>query len=60
MEVGIKRISQMGGTVRAGCEVVGLVRGNGGRVEAVVLKSGEEVKADVVIVSVKYRIIGSR
>lgn len=51
VEVGIKRARQMGATVRAGCEVVGLVRGEGGRkVEAVVLKSGEEVKADVVVV----------
>ena len=52
VDVGIKRIRQMGGMVRAGCEVVGLVRGNDPRrVEAVVLMSGEEVKADVVVVS---------
>ncbi len=52
VEVGIKRVRQMGGTVRSGCEVVGLAKGGEGRkVEAVVLKSGEEVKADVVVVS---------
>ena len=54
VEVGIKRIRQMGGKVRAGCEVVGLVKGQGGRrVEAVVLKSGEEVEADLVVVRVQ-------
>ena len=52
VEVGIKRIRLMGGVVRAGCEVIGLKKRAGGReVEAVILKGGEEVRADVVVVS---------
>ncbi len=39
-----------GGTVRAGCEVVGLVQ-DGRTVKGVILETGEEIKADLVVVS---------
>jgi hypothetical protein len=52
VEVGIKRIRLGGGVVRGGAEVVGLITGDGGRgVEGVVLKDGEEVRGDLVVVS---------
>lgn len=52
VDVGITRIRQMGGTVRAGAEVVGLKKSPGDerKVEAVVLANGEEVQADVIVV----------
>lgn len=50
LAVGIKRVRQEGGTVRAGAEVVGLVK-DGRKVKGVRLESGEEVLGDLVLVS---------
>lgn len=50
-EVGLKRVQKLGGSVRGGCEVVGLQK-NGRKVEGVALKSGEVVRGDLVLVSV--------
>ncbi|KAK4683690.1 hypothetical protein P7C73_g6542, partial [Tremellales sp. Uapishka_1] len=40
----------MGGVIRAGCEVAGLIKGDG-KLEGVVLKSGERVEADLVVIA---------
>jgi hypothetical protein len=51
-EVGLKRVEKLGGKVRGGCEVVGLEKADGGKkIEGVVLKSGEIVRGDLVLVS---------
>jgi glycine/D-amino acid oxidase-like deaminating enzyme len=47
--VGLGMVVKEGGVVRGGCEVVGLQK-EGKRVEGVVLKSGEVVKGDIVLV----------
>lgn len=48
--VGIKRIREGGASVRGGCEVVGLIK-EGRKVGGVILKGGEKVMADLVVVS---------
>lgn len=48
--VGLRLVEKLGGTVRAGAEVVGLVK-EGKNVKGVELKSGEFVEADTVVVS---------
>ena len=50
LAVAIERVKREGGNVRAGAEVVGLLK-EGKRVQGVRLKSGEEVKGDLVLVS---------
>jgi sarcosine oxidase/L-pipecolate oxidase len=50
VEVGLKRIRQMGGLIRGGAEVVGFVK-DGRKVRGVVLDGGEEIEADLVVVS---------
>ncbi|WWD17111.1 hypothetical protein CI109_101548 [Kwoniella shandongensis] len=50
VEVGLKRVRQLGGEVRGGAEVVGLIK-DGKKVQGVRLKSGEEVKGDLVVVA---------
>lgn len=50
IEVGHKRIRRAGGVIRGGAEVVNLQK-EGNRVIGVVLKDGEVVPADLVIVS---------
>jgi sarcosine oxidase/L-pipecolate oxidase len=48
-KVGLGMVVKEGGVVRGGCEVVGLQK-DGKRVEGVVLKSGEVVRGDVILV----------
>jgi len=48
-KVGLKMVEKEGGRVRGGCEVVGLQKGDR-RIEGVVLKSGEVVKGDIILV----------
>lgn len=48
-EVGLKMVEKLGGKVRGGCEVTGLEKGEG-RIEGVMLKNGEVVKGDLVLV----------
>ncbi|OCF32932.1 sarcosine oxidase [Kwoniella heveanensis BCC8398] len=50
VDVGLKMVRQLGGTIRAGAEVTGLVK-EGKEIKGVVLKSGEEVKSDLVVVA---------
>ena len=50
--VGIKKVRQLSGTIRVGCEIVGLLH-EGRRVSGVKLRDGEEIKGDVVVVSSK-------
>ena len=50
VEAGHKQIRKLGGQIRAGCEVVKLIL-DGRRVRGVVLRSGEEIFADLVVVS---------
>jgi sarcosine oxidase/L-pipecolate oxidase len=47
-EVGLKMVEKLGGKVRGGCEVVGLQKGD--RIEGVVLRDGEVVTGDIVLV----------
>ncbi|WVQ81747.1 hypothetical protein IAT38_003872 [Cryptococcus sp. DSM 104549] len=48
VEVGLKMVRQLGGTIRAGAEVVGLVK-DGKKVQGVILKDGEQVLGDLVV-----------
>lgn len=48
--VGIERVREAGGDVRAGQEVVGLVK-DGRNVMGVKLRDGEEVMGDLIVVS---------
>jgi len=48
-KVGLGMVVKEGGVVRGGCEVVGLEK-EGKRVQGVVLKSGEVVRGDIVLV----------
>ncbi|WWC70016.1 uncharacterized protein I206_103960 [Kwoniella pini CBS 10737] len=50
LEVGLKKVRQLGGTVRSGAEVQSLLR-NGRKVIGVEIKGGEQVKGDLVIVA---------
>lgn len=50
VEVGLKRVSALGGTVRGGAEVVGINR-SGRTITGVTLASGEVVPADLVVVA---------
>ncbi|KAK8864583.1 hypothetical protein IAR55_001833 [Kwoniella newhampshirensis] len=50
VEVGLKRVRQMGGTIRAGAEVTGLIK-DGKKVLGVALKNGEELRGDLVVVA---------
>ena len=50
VEAGHKQIRKLGGEIRAGCEVIKLML-DGRQVRGVVLKSGEEIMADLVVVS---------
>lgn len=50
VEVGIERIKKMGGDVRAGCEVVGLVERRGA-VRGVKLADGQTLPAELVVVA---------
>jgi glycine/D-amino acid oxidase-like deaminating enzyme len=47
--VGLGMVVKEGGVVRGGCEVVGLEK-KGKRVQGVVLKSGDVVRGDIVLV----------
>ena len=47
--MGLGMVVKEGGVVRGGCEVVGLEK-DGKRVKGVVLKSGEVVRGDIVLV----------
>lgn len=63
LEVGLTRVRQLGGTVRAGADVMGLLK-DGRRVRGVTLRSGEEVLGDLVVVSLihksEFTVDGSR
>ncbi|WVR06914.1 hypothetical protein IAU60_003950 [Kwoniella sp. DSM 27419] len=50
VEVGLRRIRQMGGTVRAGAEVTGLIKEDR-KIKGVVLASGEVVNGDLIVVA---------
>lgn len=50
VEVGLKRIKKLGGKVRGGAEVVSFKQ-EGKKIKGVVLKSGEVVPADLVVVA---------
>lgn len=50
LEIGIKRVRQLGGEVRAGAEVTGIKK-EGKKVKGVKLRSGEEVEGDLIVVS---------
>lgn len=54
--VGIERVRKLGGTVRGGAEVVGLVHDDTkkGEVKGVKLATGEEVLGDIVVVSCRF------
>ncbi|ORY32889.1 FAD dependent oxidoreductase [Naematelia encephala] len=50
VEVGLARVRQLGGTIRAGAEVVALqVGGDGKTVEAVTLEGGEDISCDLLV-----------
>lgn len=48
--MGLGLVVKEGGVVRGGCEVVGLEK-EGKRIRGVVLKSGEVVRGDIILVS---------
>lgn len=50
VEVGLKRVKQLGGKVRAGAEVVSFKK-DGKKITGVVLQTGEVVPADLVVVA---------
>ncbi|OCF61004.1 sarcosine oxidase [Kwoniella mangroviensis CBS 10435] len=50
LEVGLKRVRQLGGHVRSGAEVTGLIK-DGRNVKGVTLKSGEDVRGDLVVIA---------
>lgn len=53
-------VTKEGGVVRGGCEVVGLqLQKDGKKIDGVVLKSGEVVKGDIILVCFTFHCICS-
>lgn len=50
-------VTKEGGVVRGGCEVVGLQK-DGKKIDGVVLKSGEVVKGDIILVCFTFHRFG--